>query len=109
MLEEGSSKTEIHKIKEPETREDIDQMSVGSWSLGSDRKVMSQNMSRKVMVIAQAKGVWDSTGRPSSMNLVYDPKTCDEIDGMGRESLLSWIRSKGYGVAGDLSRGRSDR
>ncbi len=39
------------------------------------------------------------------MNLVHDPKTREEIDGMGRESLLSWIRSKGHGDAEDLSRG----
>jgi hypothetical protein len=38
------------------------------------------------------------------MILVYGPKTREEIDGMGRESLLSRIRSKGYGVAEDLSR-----
>jgi hypothetical protein len=33
------------------------------------------------------------------------PITREEIYGMGRESLLSWIRSKGYGVAEDLFRG----
>jgi hypothetical protein len=75
MLEDGSSKTEIRKIKEPETREDIDQMSVGSLvSWIRSKGHVPKNMSRKAMVIAQAKGVWDSPRVPSSMNLVYDPK-----------------------------------
>jgi hypothetical protein len=74
MLEEGSSKTEFRKIKEPQTPGDIDQMSVGSLvSWIRSKGYVPKNMSRKAMLIAQAKGVWDSTGRPSSMNLVYDP------------------------------------
>ena len=50
-------------------------------------------------VIAEAKGVWDGTEGSSSMNLVGDPKSREEIDGMGIESLYKWIKSKGYAVS----------